>query len=88
VVLTLLPALLSSVGPRIDYPRIRKEGTASRGWSAWARLIVRHRVIATGPSVVLLGLLIAPCSASRSGRAPAWSPSRKRPTVRGAADAD
>ncbi|WP_346007045.1 MMPL family transporter [Janibacter terrae] len=28
VVLTLLPALLSSVGPRIDYPRIRKEGTA------------------------------------------------------------
>ena len=40
VVLTLLPALLSKVGPRIDYPRIRKEGTASRGWSAWARLIV------------------------------------------------
>jgi putative drug exporter of the RND superfamily len=35
-VLTLLPALLSSIGPRVDYPRIRKEGTASRGWSAWA----------------------------------------------------
>jgi putative drug exporter of the RND superfamily len=60
VVLTLLPALLSSVGPRIDYPRIRKEGTASRGWSAWARLIVRHRVIATGAAVIVLGLLIAP----------------------------
>jgi putative drug exporter of the RND superfamily len=60
VVLTLLPALLSSVGPRIDYPRIRKEGTASRGWSAWARLIVRHRVIATGTAVIVLGLLIAP----------------------------
>ena len=60
VVLTLLPALLSSVGPRIDYPRIRKEGTASRGWSAWARLIVRHRVIATAAAVVMLALLIAP----------------------------
>ena len=60
VVLTLLPALLSSVGPRIDYPRIRKEGTASRGWSAWARLIVRHRVVATAAAVVVLGLLIAP----------------------------
>ena len=60
VVLTLLPALLSSVGPRIDYPRIRKEGTASRGWSAWARLIVRHRVVAAGAAVVMLALLIIP----------------------------
>jgi putative drug exporter of the RND superfamily len=60
VVLTLLPALLSSVGPRIDFPRIRKEGTASRGWSAWARLIVRHRLIAAGTAAIVLGLLIAP----------------------------
>ena len=44
VVLTLLPALLSSVGPRVDFPRIRHEGTASRGWTAWARTVVRHRV--------------------------------------------
>ena len=29
VVLTLLPALLSSIGPRVDWPRIRQEGTAS-----------------------------------------------------------
>ena len=32
VVLTLLPALLTGIGPRIDWPRIRKEGVASRGW--------------------------------------------------------
>ena len=61
-VLTLLPALLSSVGPRIDYPRIRKEGTASRGWSAWARLIVRHRFVATAAAVVMLALLVIPVS--------------------------
>ena len=60
VVLTLLPALLSSIGPRVDYPRIRKEGTASRGWSAWARLIVRHRFVATAAAMVMLALLIAP----------------------------
>jgi RND superfamily putative drug exporter len=59
-VLTLLPALLSSVGPRIDYPRIRKEGAASRGWSAWARLIVRHRAIAATVAVAILGILIVP----------------------------
>jgi RND superfamily putative drug exporter len=60
VVLTLLPALLSSIGPRIDYPRIRHEGTPSRGWSAWARLIVRHRIVATTVAVVMLGLLVIP----------------------------
>ena len=38
VVLTLLPALLSSIGPRVDWPKIRHEGRASRGWTAWARL--------------------------------------------------
>jgi putative drug exporter of the RND superfamily len=60
VVLTLLPALLSSIGPRVDYPRIRKESTVSRGWSAWARLIVRHRVMAAAVAVVMLALLITP----------------------------
>jgi RND superfamily putative drug exporter len=60
VVLTLLPALLSSIGPRIDVPRIRKEGVASRAWSAWARAIVRRRFLAAGAAVALLALLIVP----------------------------
>ncbi|ROR91010.1 MMPL family transporter [Nocardioides aurantiacus] len=60
VVLTLLPALLSKIGPRIDYPRIRKEGVASRGWSAWARAIVRRRWVATGAALVILVLLVLP----------------------------
>jgi RND superfamily putative drug exporter len=67
VVLTLLPALLSSIGPRIDYPRIRKEGTASRGWTAWARLIVRHRFVATAVAVVMLALLIIPVFSLKIG---------------------
>ncbi len=60
VVLTLLPALLSSMGPRVDYPRIRREGSPSRGWSAWARLIVRHRAVAALSAVTILALLIIP----------------------------
>jgi RND superfamily putative drug exporter len=68
VVLTLLPALLSSIGPRIDYPRLRTESTASRGWSAWARLIVGHRGIATGVAVVLLALLIIPVFGLKIGQ--------------------
>ncbi|MGL5826302.1 MAG: MMPL family transporter [Nocardioides sp.] len=60
VVLTLLPALLSSIGPRIDWPRIRKEGAAARGWSAWARVIVKRRFLSAGVALVALGFLIAP----------------------------
>jgi RND superfamily putative drug exporter len=67
-VLTLLPALLSSIGPRVDYPRIRHEGNASRGWSAWARLIVRHRGIATAAAAVMLALLIIPVFSLKIGQ--------------------
>ncbi len=67
VVLTLLPAMLAGIGPRVDWPRIRKEGTASRGWTAWARLIVRRRWIATGAALVAVGLLIAPVLGLRIG---------------------
>jgi putative drug exporter of the RND superfamily len=67
-VLTLLPALLSSIGPRVDYPRIRKEGTASRGWSAWARLVVRHRAIAATVAVSVLALLIIPVFGLKIGQ--------------------
>ncbi len=68
VVLTLLPAVLASIGPRMDWPRIRHEENASRGWSGWARLVVRRRWAATAVAVVLLGLLIAPVAALRIGQ--------------------
>ena len=67
-VLTLLPALLSSIGPRVDYPRIRKEGTASRGWSAWARLIVGHRTLAATVALAVLALLIIPVFGLKIGQ--------------------
>jgi putative drug exporter of the RND superfamily len=60
VVLTLLPVLLSVAGPRIDWPRVRKEKRASRAWSAWARGVVRYRWIAAGTALVALALAIAP----------------------------
>ena len=69
VVLTLLPALLSSIGPRVDWPRIRNEDSAARGWTAWARMIVRRRFLAAGVAVALLALLIAPVFALKIGQA-------------------
>ena len=69
VVLTLLPALLSKIGPRIDYPRIRKEGVASSGWTAWARGIVNRKWLATGSALVILALLIFPIASLKIGTA-------------------
>ena len=79
VVLTLLPALLGGLGPRLDWPRIRKEGTAARGWTAWARLIVRRRWLAAGAALIALGVLIAPVFGLRIGQSDLASLARSGP---------
>jgi RND superfamily putative drug exporter len=79
VVLTLLPALLSKVGPRVDWPRIRHDAVAARGWSAWARLIVRRRWIAAAAAAIVLGLLIAPVFGLKIGQTGTDSLARSGP---------
>ena len=37
VTLTLTPAILLTVGPRLDFPHIRSEVNASKLWTKWAR---------------------------------------------------
>ncbi len=79
VVLTLLPALLSSIGPRVDFPRIRHEATASRGWTAWARAIVRRRFVAALVAVVAIGLLVIPVFSLKIGQSGIDSLARSGP---------
>jgi putative drug exporter of the RND superfamily len=57
VTLTLTPAILGGIGPRVDWPKIRHENKPSRGWTAWARLIVRHRWIAALSALAAIGVL-------------------------------
>ena len=54
VALTLLPVVLSKVGPRMDWPRRKSAGSASRFWIWWSHRVIRHRVAA---AVVGLGIL-------------------------------
>jgi RND superfamily putative drug exporter len=58
VAITLLPVLLATVGPRLDWPRVRKEANVPRFWSAWTKGVVRHRVLAavagTGVALALV----------------------------------
>ena len=56
---TLLPVVLATVGPRLDRPRSNRDQSASRAWSAWARIVVRHRWLAAIASTAVLAALVA-----------------------------
>jgi len=80
--LTLTPVILSSIGPKVDWPKIRHENNASRGWAAWARMIVAKRWVAAGSAMVVMGLLTAaffgikiglPSAASLANDGPTYS---------------
>ena len=57
--LTLTPAILGGIGPRVDWPKIRHEDRASRAWTAWAKGVVKNRIVALGVALLALGLLFA-----------------------------
>ena len=60
VAMTLLPVVLSKLGPRLDWPHIRDDDMASRAWTRWANLVVRRRwVAALGARCVLAALVLA-----------------------------
>ncbi|HTD58976.1 MAG TPA: MMPL family transporter, partial [Solirubrobacteraceae bacterium] len=60
VATTLLPVVLSKLGPRLDWPHVRSDDKASRSWTAWAQLVVRNRwVAAIGAAAVLAALVLA-----------------------------
>src|SRR3954468_727035 len=67
VALTLLPAVLSSFGPRLDKHRLRSDDQASRSWTAWARLVVRTRWAATFAATFALGALLLAASGLQLG---------------------
>jgi putative drug exporter of the RND superfamily len=79
VVLTLLPAILASVGPRFDWPRLRNESTASRGWRAWATGITKHPWLAFASAVVILGIAISPVLHLRVGQTSAQAEAQSGP---------
>jgi putative drug exporter of the RND superfamily len=68
VSLTLLPALLGGIGPRVDWPRLRHEARASRPWTAWARIVVRRKWLAAAVGTALLALLVAPVFGLKTGQ--------------------
>jgi len=81
VAITLLPVLLSTIGPGLDRRHTRRHtrrhagteriGTMEvrhpEGWNAWAQLVVRRPVAAVAAATLLLAVLIAPVFDLRLG---------------------
>jgi RND superfamily putative drug exporter len=67
VALTLLPVVLHSLGRRLDWPHKRTDDEASRFWTRWATGIVRHRAVAAGVALLVLGALVAGALAMHPG---------------------
>ena len=57
VAVTLLPVMLATVGPRLDWPRVGGL-EAGRWWTTWARLIVHRRWIGALVGLAILGILV------------------------------
>jgi putative drug exporter of the RND superfamily len=79
VTLTLTPAILGSIGPKVDWPKIRHENKPSKGWTGWARLIVRRRWIAAGAALVLIAVLFAAFLGIKIGAADSSSLAKSGP---------
>ena len=58
VALTLLPVVLATIGPRLDWPHMRTDDKASRSWTTWAQVVVRWRWVAAVVAGVVLALLV------------------------------
>src|SRR3954451_9986615 len=73
VALTLVPALLAGIGPRLDKHRLRSDDKASHSWTRWAHLIVRGRWVAALIAIGVLAALLVSASHLQLGVANADS---------------
>ena len=76
--LTLLPVLLATVGPRLDWPASRRArglqgrgSAASRLWTGWAAGVARHRWLASLAALAVLVPLGVAALGLRLGEPPA-----------------
>jgi putative drug exporter of the RND superfamily len=60
VAITLLPVVVTKLGPRLDWPHRRTDDRASRAWTRWAEGVARRPWLAAGVSMaVVVALVIA-----------------------------
>src|SRR3712207_5739857 len=58
VAITLLPAILATMGPWLDKRRIRRRDRSQRFWQRWSEGVVRRRGAAAALAVAVLAILL------------------------------
>ena len=71
VAITLLPVVLSTIGPRLDWPHRRTDDKASRAWTRWAAAVSRRRWLAAGAGLLVIVALAAAALDLRLGESDA-----------------
>jgi len=69
VAVTLVPIVLATLGRRLDWPHVRSDDRASRVWTGWARVVVRHRALAALAATAVLAALLLAASGVQLGAA-------------------
>jgi RND superfamily putative drug exporter len=85
VALTVLPALLTTIGPRLEWPHRRRVPSASGAWSSWTRAVVRHRLLSVLAALTILGVLIVVAFGVRVGEVQPSSLATSGPAAAGLA---
>jgi putative drug exporter of the RND superfamily len=57
---TLLPVILDTLGPRLEWPRRKPARTASPLWTRIAQVVVAHRAWSAAAALAILAMLIVP----------------------------
>jgi putative drug exporter of the RND superfamily len=57
VAITLLPVVLATIGPKLDWPHRRTDDKASRAWTRWAKAVTRRRWLAAGAGIAVVATL-------------------------------
>ena len=61
--ITLLPVILATVGPKLDWPRFRRGARESHGgWQRWGELVVRNRWVSAAIGLAFLVVLLIPAT--------------------------
>jgi RND superfamily putative drug exporter len=68
VAITLLPVVLATIGPWLDWPRSRRDAHVSHTWTAWARGVIRRRGIAASAALLVLGALVTAAISLNPGK--------------------
>jgi putative drug exporter of the RND superfamily len=67
VTVTLLPVILATIGPRLDWPHVRSDRRPSRLFASWAALVYRRRWVSAVAGLAIMGAIALPALSLQLG---------------------